>query len=118
MRAAVGFLLRRGPVLAVFPLLKLAAVIAEGVVVNTVDVWTFGVLAVIVYAVIAWFAWQRRIVSIWAMTLIMLYEGSGALLTGLRNLGTAPVLGAVSVAVAIYLVLGALTVFSSRRGGR
>lgn len=118
MRGLTGFLMRREVVLAAFLLLKLAAVIMAGATLGGVEAWTVGVLSLTVYAVIAWFAWQRRAVSVWAMTVIMLYEGSGALITGIEYFNAAPALGVIGVVVAVYLVLGALAVFSSRRAER
>lgn len=118
MRGLTGFLLRREVVLATFLLLKLAAVIMAGTTLGSVEAWTFGVLSLAVYAIIAWFAYRGRVISVWAMTIIMLYEGSGALITGIEYFDAAPALGITGITVAVYLVLGALSVFSSRHRGR
>ena len=90
MRGLPGILFRRDVALAVFLILKLVAVLVAGFSLGTVEVWTIGVLTLAVYGIIAWFALQRRTISIWAITIIMLYEGSGALLTGFDQFGSAP----------------------------
>lgn len=118
MRRLTGFLLRREVVLAVFLLLKLAAVITTGLTIGTVETWGIGILALVTYTVIAWFAHQRRVISIWAATLIILYEGSNALTTGVEYFDTAPAIGIISFTVALYLVMGALVIFSSRHRAR
>ena len=118
MRALSGFLFRRDVALAAFLLLKLAAVVVSGLAMGDTRTWAVGCMALAVYGIIAWFAWQRRTLSIWAITIIMLYEGSGALLTGLARFDAAPAVGVLGIAVAAYLILGALSVFSSRRTGR
>lgn len=118
MGGPFAFLLRREVVLIVFLLLKLAAVITTALTVDAIEAWGIGILALLTYSVIAWFAYKRRTVSIWAITLIMLYEGSGALLTGIENFDTAPAIGGIGFIVAVYLVLGALTILSSRHTRR
>ena len=118
MRGLTGFLLRREVVLAAFLLLKLAAVIATGLSMGSIETWGIGILALATYAVICWFAHQRRVISIWAATIIILYEASSALTTGIEYFKTAPAIGVISFAVAAYLILGALVIFSSRHKGR
>ncbi|BDQ34074.1 hypothetical protein [Pseudodesulfovibrio portus] len=118
MRGVTGFLMRRGVVLSAFLLLKLAAVITAGTTLGSVEGWTIGILSLAVYATIAWFAHRNRVISIWAITVIMLYEGSGALITGIQYFNAAPAIGIMGVTVAVYLVLGALVVFSSRHRGQ
>ncbi|MBG0790512.1 MAG: hypothetical protein H0S80_08470 [Desulfovibrionaceae bacterium] len=118
MRGLPGFLLRRDVVLAAFLLLKLAAVVIAGLTLGTAQAWAIGVLALAVYGVIAWFARSGRLISIWAITIIILYEASGALLTGVAQFKQAPGIGLLGIAVAAYLLLGALSVFSGRHARR
>lgn len=117
MRGLLEFLFRRGSVLVGFLLLKAAAVLVNGLASDSGAVWGLGILALLVYAVIAWFAHTGRLVSIWAITVLMLYEGAGALLLAWSSLGSAPGIAAIGLCAALYLILGALVVFSSRRRG-
>lgn len=115
MRALLEFLFNRRNALIGFLLVKAAAALVNGLLSDSAEVWGIGVLAVAVYAVIAWFAHSGRVISIWAISILMLYEGAGALLLAWANLTLAPGVALVALAVALYLILGALTVFSSRR---
>ncbi|WP_316899248.1 hypothetical protein [Pseudodesulfovibrio indicus] len=115
MRALLEFLFKRRNVLLGFLLIKAIAAVASGLLAGTAEVWAIGVLAVGVYAVIARFAYSGRIISIWAITVLMLYEGAGALLLAWSSLTSAPGVAVIALAVALYLILGALAVFSSRR---
>lgn len=117
MSALLRFLFTPGHALAGFLLLKAAAVAAHGLTQGTVEAWGIGILALIVYGIIAGFARAGRVVSIWAATVLMLYEGAGALLLGWSGLTGAPVVAVVGFVAAAYLIVGALAVFASRREG-
>jgi hypothetical protein len=117
MGALLRFLFTRKHALAGFLLLKTAAVLVNGLVRGTAEAWGMGILALAVYAIIARFAQAGRIVSIWAITVLMLYEGAGALLLAWSSLPGAPVAAVIGLLVAAYLVTGALTVLASRREG-
>ncbi len=118
MRNLARFLLQRDAMLMGFLVVKAATSVIKGVAVNSNEVWGLGVLAVAAYAVIAWFAHQGRVVSIWAITLLMLYEGAGLLLMGVKLFPSSPLTAVLGLIVAAYVILGALIVFPSRHGGR
>jgi hypothetical protein len=117
MRALFAFLFTRKHALVGFLLLKAVAVIVNGLVQGSAEVWGIGILALMVYAIIARFAQAGRTLSIWAVTLLMLYEAAGALLLAWSGLTNAPGLALIGLAVAAYLIVGALAVFASRREG-
>lgn len=117
MGALLRFLFTRKRALAGFLLLKTAAVLVNGLARGTAEAWGMGILALAVYAVIARFAQAGRVVSIWAITVLMLYEGAGALLLAWSSLPGAPAVALTGLLVAAYLVTGALTVLASRREG-
>lgn len=117
MRALLQFLLRRETVLIAFLLIKAVTATANGLALNSGEAWGIGLLALATYSVIAWFACKGRLVSIWAISLIMLFEGSGLLLRSLADFPEAPVPALIGMAVTAYLFLGTLIVFSSRRDG-
>lgn len=114
MRGLAGFLFRRETVLAAFLVLKALTVVVNGVMLGSNEAWGIGVLALMTYGAIVWFAYKRQVISIWAISIIMLYEGSGILLAGLERLDSAPALGVLGLGIAAYMVVGALVVFSSR----
>ena len=114
MRGLLEILLRRKTVLIVFLVLKCLTATVNGLTLDSGEAWGLGILAVATYAVIAWFANQGRLVSIWAISIIMLFEGSGLLLFCLHTFSSAPLLTLVGLVVTGYLFLGALIVFSSR----
>lgn len=116
MRTLFDLLFRREVVLVVFMILKTIAAIFSGVTVNSNEVWGIGILAVLTYGVIAWFAYRRRVISIWALSIIMLYEGAGTLLTSWTYFASSPALASLGFVVGAYLILGGLVVFSSRHG--
>ncbi|NDV18245.1 hypothetical protein GO013_02275 [Pseudodesulfovibrio sp. JC047] len=115
MRALVALLFRRQVVLVVFMVLKIIASIFSGVTVNSNEAWGIGLLAVLTYGVIAWLAYKRLVISIWAISIIMLYEGAGTLLTSWAYITSSPALALLGLAVGAYLIFGGLVVFSSRR---
>ncbi|WP_319582934.1 hypothetical protein [uncultured Pseudodesulfovibrio sp.] len=117
MRALLEFLFTRKHALVGFLLLKAVAVVVNGLVQGAAEVWGIGILALIVYAVIARFALSGRVISIWAITLLMLYEAAGALLLAWSSLTGAPAVALIGLVVAVYLIVGALVVFASRREG-
>jgi hypothetical protein len=117
MRALLEFLFTRKHVLIGFMLLKALAVVVNGLVLGTAEAWGIGILALMVYGIIARFAQAGRVLSIWAVTILMLYEAAGALLAALSGLGSAPATALIGLAAAAYLVVGALAVFASRREG-
>ncbi|MGE4422535.1 MAG: hypothetical protein AB7D39_09575 [Pseudodesulfovibrio sp.] len=117
MRALLAFLFTRKHALIGFLVLKAVAVLVNGLVRGTAEVWGIGILALIVYAIIARFAQAGRVLSIWAITLLMLYEAAGALLLAWSGLTDAPGMALIGLAVAAYLIVGALAVFASRREG-
>lgn len=118
MRGLTRFLLRREVALIAFLLLKLAAVTTAGLATDETRTWGLGILALVTYTVIAWFAWRGRVLSIWAITILMLYEASGALITGLEQFNSAPAIGVIGIVTAAYLVMGALMIFASRHARR
>ena len=115
MRALLNLLLQRRTVLLFFPAFKAVAAVVNGLAANTAEAWGIGILAVLVYSAISWFAWRGRIISIWAITVLMLFEASGLLLGSLAAFGEAPVRAVIGVLLTLYLILGGLIVFSSRR---
>jgi hypothetical protein len=117
MRALLEFLFTRKHALVGFLLLKTIAVAVNGLVRGTAEVWGLGILALLVYAIIARFAQAGRALSIWAITLLMLYEAAGALLLAWSSLTSAPGAALIGLVVAAYLIVGALAVFASRREG-
>jgi len=114
MRGPAGFLFRRETVLVAFLVLKALTVTVNGVMLGSTEAWGIGILALLTYGTIVWFASKRQVISIWAISIIMLYEGSGILLAGLEKLASAPGLGVLGLGVAAYLVVGALVIFSGR----
>ena len=117
MRALLEFLFTRKHALIGFLLLKAVAVIVNGLVRGSAEIWGIGILALIVYGIIARFAQAGRAISIWAATLLMLYEAAGALLLAWASLTNAPAVALIGLVVAAYLIVGALVVFASRREG-
>jgi hypothetical protein len=117
MRALLEFLFTRKHALIGFLLLKTVAVVVNGLVQGSAEVWGIGILALAVYATIARFAQAGRVLSIWAVTLLMLYEAAGALLLAWSSLTSAPAMALIGLVVALYLIVGALVVFASRREG-
>ena len=117
MRALLQFLFTRKHALIGFLLLKAVAVIVNGVLQGTAEVWGIGILALLVYAIIARFAQAGRTISIWAATVLMLYEAAGALLLAWGSLPSAPGTALIGLIVAAYLIIGALAVLGSRREG-
>ncbi|EGB15173.1 putative monovalent cation/H+ antiporter subunit A [Pseudodesulfovibrio mercurii] len=115
MTALLRFLFTRGHALAGFLLLKAVAVVVNGLAQGTAEVWGLGILTLVVYGIIARFAQAGRVISIWAITVLMLYEAAGGLLLAWSSLTQAPGVAAIGFAVAAYLVVGALAVLSSRR---
>ncbi|WP_272701526.1 hypothetical protein [Desulfovibrio sp. Fe33] len=115
MGALLRFLLTRKHVLIGFLLLKTLAVLVNGLAQGSTEAWGIGILALLVYGIIARFAHAGRLVSIWAITLLMLYEAAGALLLAWSSLTNAPGVALIGFAAAAYLIAGALVVFSSRR---
>ncbi|XXJ21443.1 hypothetical protein ACR42D_18265 [Desulfovibrio caledoniensis] len=117
MRALLAFLFTRKHALVGFLLLKAVAVIVNGLARGSAEAWGIGILALMVYAIIARFAQAGRAISIWAVTLLMLYEAAGALLLAWSGLTSAPAMALIGLVVALYLIVGALAVFASRREG-
>lgn len=117
MNALLRFLFSPGHALIGFLLLKTAAVLAHGLAQGSTEAWGTGILALLVYGIIAGFARAGRVISIWAVTVLMLYEGAGALLLGWSGLQGAPGVAVIGFVAAAYLIAGALAVFSSRRRG-
>jgi len=115
MRTLFEFLFTRKHALIGFLLLKTIAVVINGMVQASAEVWAVGILALVVYGIIARFAQAGRAISIWAATLLMLYEAAGALLVAWAGLPDAPAAVLIGLAVAAYLITGALAVFASRR---
>jgi len=115
MRALFAFLFTRKHALIGFLLLKTIAVVVNGLVRGSAEVWGISILALAVYAIIARFAQAGRVLSIWAITLLMLYEAAGALLLAWSSLASAPGTALIGLVVALYLIVGALAVFASRR---
>jgi len=116
MRKLIGLLFRREVVLVAFMILKAIAAVFTGLTVNSNEAWGIGILAVLTYGIIAWFAYKRRVISIWALSVIMLYEGAGTLLTSWTYFASSPALASLGFVVGGYLILGGLVVFSSRHG--
>ena len=113
-----GFLRRREVILVIFLLAKTAQSVIVGLAVNTNEVWGFGILALLVYLVLAWFTYQRQIISIWAISVLMLYEASGPFINTLKDLAAAPMdnmgMGMATLIVSGYILYGALVIFQSR----
>ena len=118
MRRVFDLIFRREVVLIIFLCLKALAAVFTGVTVNSNEAWGIGILALMTYAVIAWFAYKRRVVSIWAISVIMLYEGVGTMLTSWTNFSAGPAIASLGLLVGTYLILGGLAVFSSRHARR
>ncbi|WP_319541587.1 hypothetical protein [uncultured Pseudodesulfovibrio sp.] len=116
MRRVFDIVFRRDIVIVVFMILKAIAAIFTGLTVGSNEVWGIGILAVLTYGVIAWFAYKRRVISIWALSVIMLYEGAGTLLMSWTYFGSSPALASLGFVVGGYLILGGLVVFASRHG--
>lgn len=114
MRSLFGFLFKREVILVAFMLFKLVAATLNGLNLGTVDAWGMGILMLMTYSVITWFAHKRQIISIWAISIIMLYDAAGAVMGGLAQLGPAPAVGIIGFAVGLYMIFGALVIFSSR----
>jgi len=114
----IHFLLQRDAMLMGFLVVKAATSLIKALAVGSNEAWGLGILAVVVYGIIAWFAHQGRGVSIWAITLLMLYEGAGLLLLALGAFTSSPFMALLGMAVAAYVILGALIVFPSRHARR
>lgn len=115
MCSIFNFLFRRETVLVAFLLFKVAATVFHGVTMNTTEAWGIGIMALMTYSVIALFAWKRHAISIWAISIIILYDAAGSVAGAWDSLSTSPVAGVVGMALGVYLILGGLAVFSSRR---
>ncbi len=118
VKSHLGFLRRREVILVIFLLAKTAQSVIVGLAVNTNEVWGFGILALLVYLVLAWFTYQRQIISIWAISVLMLYEASGPFINTLKDLAAAPMdnmgMGMATLIVSGYILYGALVIFQSR----
>ena len=115
MRALILFLLQRRTVLLLFPVIKAVAAVVNGLTVNTIETWGIGILAVLTYSIISWFAYQGRLISVWAITVLMLFEASGLVLSSLAAFNETPVPALLGLVLSVYLILGGLVVFASRR---
>lgn len=107
-------LLRTDTAMAVFLVAKLIKCISLGVVAQSNEVWAIFILTMLVYGVIAWFAHKRQIISIWAMVIIMFYEGVDQVSMSLGALGSSPVLNVLALVVAVYVILGGMALFVNR----
>lgn len=103
--------------LAAFVAVTVAEALITGLARHTIDAWTTGVLAVLVYSALAWLARQGRIIPLWAVVVIMLITGSRHLSVGLAGVfsPSGPALAdLLRVAAGAVLAWGALAVFRSR----
>ncbi|MCJ2165553.1 MULTISPECIES: hypothetical protein [unclassified Pseudodesulfovibrio] len=114
MRTLIEFLLRRETVLVGFLIIKTVTAVLKGLALNTGETWGMGILAVATYAIIAWFAHKGRVISIWAISIIMLYEGTGLLLVSLGAFPAALSVALIGLAATAYIFIGTLITFSSR----
>ena len=118
VKSHLGFLRRREVILVIFLLAKTAQSVIVGLAVNTNEVWGFGIIALLVYLVLAWFTYQRQIISIWAISVLMLYEASGPFINTLKDIAAAPMdnmgMSMATLIVSGYILYGALVIFQSR----
>lgn len=115
MGQVLAFILRPKVVLVAYLCIKAVAAALHGLSAGTTEAWGIGILMLLTYSVIAWFAAQRMVISIWAITILMLYDAAGAVLGGLHQFSTAPAAALIGFVVGVYMVMGALVVFQSRR---
>lgn len=85
-----------------------------------VDTWDYSQLGVIVFPIIAWFAYKRQSLAMTATILLLLIMGSGFLYDGfLALVGKGDEFGwihLVKSVTGIYLTWGALVLHRERRG--
>ncbi len=115
MGGLLRFLFTPAHALVGFLIVKALTVLTNGFVRASAEVWTVGVLALVVYGVIAWFAHKGRLVSIWAVVVLMLVEGADALVNAAGTLETYPLLSLLEFIMAVYLIIAAYVVFAARR---
>jgi hypothetical protein len=117
-KSRLRFLLRNKTIIIVFLLAKTIDTVITGMTLNSVEAWGIGILAILIYSVLAWFSYTRQVISTWALAIVMLFEGIGPLSDSLKNLATTPVHAPVSdlltLAISGYIVGGALIIFQSR----
>ncbi|MUM77290.1 hypothetical protein GKC30_06565 [Pseudodesulfovibrio sp. F-1] len=113
---------RRDLALALFVAVTAVEGLAHGLILNTPDAWTTGVLALVVFSALSWMARQGRPVPLWTVVLVMLITATrhlmaGAILllaesdpAGLGGTGT----GILRLAAGAVLVWAGLTVFLGR----
>lgn len=114
MPLTLGTLFRPKFSLPVFLAAKAIESLVLGLMGHSNQIWALGILTILVYGTIAWFAHKHQPISVWAMSLIMLYEGIGQISTSVRLLQTAPFLNLPILCVAIYVVIGGMVLFGTR----
>ena len=118
IKKRLGFLRSREVILTIFLLAKTVDSIILGIAVNSNEVWGFGIITLLVYLVLAWFTYQRQIISTWAISIIMLYEASGPFFNTLKSLAATPmddtIMTILRLIVSGYILYGALVIFQSR----
>ncbi|BCS88838.1 hypothetical protein [Pseudodesulfovibrio sediminis] len=114
MRPLLGFLFKREVVLVAFLLIKGVAAMLNGLQNNTTEAWGMGILMLLTYSVIVWFAYKRQRISIWAISILMIYDAAGAVIGGWQHFNTAPAVGVIGLIVGLYITFGAMVIFSGR----
>lgn len=113
-----AFLRRRETILIFFLFAKTVSSVIVGRAINSNEAWGLGILALLVYLVLAWFTYKRQIISIWAISVIMLYEASGPFINTLKILAATPmdntIMSILTLIVSGYILYGALVIFQSR----
>jgi len=113
-KSPFGFLFRNEVILIFFMLVKIINAVMNGINVNSNEAWAIGILAILTYSVLAWFAYKRQAISIWAISIIMLYDAVGSTSAALNNFATTPTTSVMALIMSGYIILGALVIFSSR----
>lgn len=106
---------KRETVLIAFLVAKAVHGLVVGLTVNTSEAWGNGILAVLVYGVISWFAHKGQGISIWAISLIMMFEGTSQFGSAWKGFDANPAVSSMVFVVATYIVLGAMVIFLNRR---
>jgi len=115
MKALLNPLFRRGVILTAFVVAKGVAGLIQALTFQTTEAWGTAILSVLVYAVIARFAYTRQIISVWAMVIIMLYESFGQIASALQKFGVQPLISVITLILSTYFIIGALGLYLNRR---
>ncbi len=117
MTGRFSFFLSRKAILAAFVLSALVSGLT-GAVAGAENSWSLAGLSVAVFAVLAYFTYQRQILATWTTILVLLVNGSGFLYDGLTvlvgNREGPWAFVPVQIVVGVYLTWGALVLHRER----